>query len=123
MQLPDYSCALCACGIDEEIGHLLFHCSFSSQCWDTLNLIIPNSSDLTLITESLKRQLQTPFFMEIIVTMCWSIWMMRNDLIFNGVPHSLSRCKAEFKKEFALVILRAKASLHPDIDLWLQNYV
>jgi hypothetical protein len=29
MPLPDYSCVLCACGIEEELSHLLFHCPFS----------------------------------------------------------------------------------------------
>jgi len=40
--------------------------------------------------------------MEVIVTMCWSIWSVRNDAIFNGVPPSVQRCKLIFMKEFAL---------------------
>jgi hypothetical protein len=58
-----------------------------------------------------------PFFMEIIITMCWSIWMMRNDLIFHDISHTVQRCKSVFKKKFALVILRAKAKYHPQIHL------
>jgi hypothetical protein len=32
-------------------------------------------------------------------------------------------CKEVFKKEFALVKLRAKAALHPRIDLWLDAFL
>jgi hypothetical protein len=61
--------------------------------------------------------------MEIIVTMYWSIWMVRNDFIFKAIPHSICRCKSIFKKEFALVILKAKVVLHPRIDLWVEAFV
>jgi hypothetical protein len=55
--------------------------------------------------------------------LCWSIWMVRNHVIFEGIPHSVNRCKSIFEKEFALVILRAKVALHPRIDLWLEAFV
>jgi hypothetical protein len=54
-------------------------------------LVIPGASDPCLIVDNLKAQLGLPFFMEIIVTMCWSIWMMRNDAIFKGLPRSIRR--------------------------------
>jgi len=60
--------------------------------------------------------------MEIIVTMCWSIWAIRNDVIFKGIPVSVQRCRAIFKSEFALVILRAKSNFQPAIDSWLHAY-
>jgi len=49
--------------------------------------------------------------------------MVHNDIIFKGIPHSVLHCKSIFKKEFALVILQAKAALHPQIDLWLEAFV
>jgi hypothetical protein len=88
-----------------------------------LQLTILNSQDVGYIVESLKAQLQLPFYMEILVTMCWSIWTMRNDLIFRNIPHSVHRCRQVFKKEFALIILRTKAKYHPYIDLWLEAFV
>jgi hypothetical protein len=68
-------------------------------------------------------QLHCPFAMEILITMCWSIWSVRNDLIFRGIQPSLQRCKAIFKREFAQVILRAKAGYEPQISQWLEVYV
>jgi hypothetical protein len=40
--------------------------------------------------------------------MSWSIWMARNDLIFQGQQPNLQSVKARFRKEFAPVILTAK---------------
>ena len=54
MQLQDYRCVLCACGIDKEISHLVFHCPFSLACWNTLHLVIPNALDPLAIVENLK---------------------------------------------------------------------
>jgi hypothetical protein len=123
MHLPDYSCVLCDCNVEEDLIHLLFDCPFALACWDTLHFTVPNTSESSCITESFRAQLQLPFFMEIIITMCWSIWTMRNDVIFNNIPHSVQRCKMVFRKEFALVMLRAKAKYHPHIDLWLEAFV
>jgi len=47
MELEDHSCVLCDSSSDETLVHLLF---------------------------LLKNQLQVPFFMEIIILMCWTIW-------------------------------------------------
>jgi hypothetical protein len=64
-----------------------------------------------------------PCFKEIIVTMCWAIWIMRNDITFKNIEHSIQRCKAVFrKKKFALVILRVKARHHPHLDQWLEGF-
>lgn len=123
MSLQDYSCVLCACGIEEDLSHLLFHCPFSLACWDTLHLAVPDTSHPSTIVESFKVQLQLPFFTEIIITMCWCIWMMRNDIIFSNISHSVQRCRSVLRKEFALVILRSETKLHPQIDLWLEDYV
>jgi len=123
MTLQDYSCVLCTHGIEESLFHLMFDCSFAMACWNTLNLLVPSFSTPLQILESFKAQLHQPFYMEIIVTMCWSIWTVRNDVIFKGIPASVQRCKTTFRTEFALVILRAKLAYHPAIDLWLEAFV
>jgi hypothetical protein len=123
MDLDDYNCVLCTLNIEEDLLHMLFHCPFAMACWYSLQVFIPNSEDISIILESLKDQLRVPFFMEIIITMCWSIWMMRNDIIFRNLAHSVQRCRIVFRNEFALVVLRAKARLHPFIDQWLDNFV
>jgi hypothetical protein len=71
----------------------------------------------------LKDQLKLPFFIEVVITVCWSIWSVRNDVISRNIPTLVHRCKVIFKAEFALVILRAKGKYHPQIELWLKAYV
>jgi hypothetical protein len=92
MRLEDCTCVLCHLGVREELIHLLFQCSFAATCWNYISIAISSSTDLQVIIQSLKDQLRVPFFMEIIVTMCWSIWMMRNDVIFRGQNHSFMKC-------------------------------
>jgi hypothetical protein len=123
MHLPDYNCVFCMLNIEEDLLHLLFHCPFAHVCWFSLNVYLPNSDDILVILESIKDQINLPFFMEIIIKMCWAIWIMCNDTIFKNIFHSVQSCKTVFKKDFALVILRAKSTLHPFIDLWPEGFV
>jgi hypothetical protein len=123
MFLQDYNCVLCTHGVEESLFHLIFDCPFAMACWDTLNLLVPVSSSPLQIFKAFKTQLHVPFFMEILVTMCWSIWTIRNDVIFRGILASIQRCKSIFKTEFALVILRTKTSYRPTIDTWLEAFV
>jgi hypothetical protein len=51
------------------------------------------------------------------------IWEVRNDAIFRGIAPSVQSCKRIFKREFAWVILWARASFHPFISQWLETYV
>jgi hypothetical protein len=82
-------------------------------CWNTIHLSVPTNAGPFQIFESFRDQLQLPFFMEIVVTICWSIWSVRNDVIFINLQASVQRCKAIIKNEFAQVILRARTTYHP----------
>ena len=93
MHLLDYNCVFCNLNVEEDLLHLLFHYIFVMAGWYSLNIIIPNSDDLLIVLEGIKTQLCLPFFMEVIVTMRWAIWMMRNDIIFRNLAHSIYRCE------------------------------
>jgi len=75
------------------------------------------------VLEFIKDQFQLPFFMEIIITFCWSIWMQRNDFIFREIQPTLHACYQAFKKDFALVILRAKSRHKTQMLAWLEALV
>jgi hypothetical protein len=117
MHLDDYNCVICNLGLEEDLLHLFFHCPFAINYWYSLNILIE------VLPQSFKLQLRVPFFMEVIVTMCWAIWTMCNDAIFNNLAPSIQRCKMVFRKEFVLVILRAKAKYHLLVVQWLEAYV
>ena len=107
MALPSYHCVCCNQNIEETLEHLFLDCPFAQACWSKLQLQIGTSQPLAEF-ESLRFQLHVPFFMEIIILLSWCIWMQRNDQIFKGLqPHS-DNCLVRFKREFSMVILRAK---------------
>jgi hypothetical protein len=60
--------------------------------------------------------------MEIIIIMCWSICSERNSWIFNNLDPTVSNCKNTFKREFSLVILRAKERDVDDMKSWLHSH-
>jgi hypothetical protein len=120
--IPSYECVLCNLHVEETLEHLFLHCNFARSCWSSLHLFIPIGDPFDVLT-SFRQQLHLSFFMDVIIIMSWSIWMARNDFIFNGLQPSLQSAKACFRKEFALVILRAKSSLKHLMATWLEAYV
>jgi hypothetical protein len=108
---------------EEYVTHLFLDCPFAQACWATLGLIAPQMIDPFEIIVLFRNQLHCPFALEILITMSWSIWSIRNDLIFRGIRPSVHRCKVIFRKEFAQVILRAKAAYQPQFSQWLDHFV
>lgn len=70
MPLEDYNCVLCHSTVEETLMHLFLASPFSNACWATLGLVVQDPNDPFGTLVSFKNQLQLPFFMEIIVTMC-----------------------------------------------------
>jgi hypothetical protein len=60
-----------------------------------------------------------PFTMDIIIIMCWSIWVEQNSWIFSGEDPSIQICKATFKRELAFVTLRTKSKHKEDLVVQL----
>ena len=44
---------------------------FATECWSSIGIQIPPSTDPYEILQSFKHQLQVPFFMKIIILMSW----------------------------------------------------
>jgi hypothetical protein len=120
--LPSYGYVLCVPCVDETLDHLFLDCTFERICWSSLNLNIPLGDPFDVLL-SFRIQLNVSFFMDIIILMSWSIWMECNDLIFQGQQPNLQSVQAHFRKEFALVILRAKTSLKHPMSSWLEAFV
>lgn len=123
MELPDYTCVLCNSSTEETILHLLITCPFASTCWNWIGLQIHDQANLFQNLELFRRQLQVPFFMEILIIMCWTIWQARNGVIFDDKMPTINQAKRDFKSEFALLMIRAKRSYFPRIELWLNSLV
>jgi len=106
----------------ESSTHLFIFCPFAQACWGLLDLSIDQEGHFATL-EQFRTQLQVPFFMEIIIIMSWCIWMQRNDFIFRGIQPTQEACWQHFKKEFALVILRANIRKQPLMSSWLEAHV
>jgi len=122
MALPSYSCVCCNQSIEESLEHLFIHCNFAQLCWASIGVMVGFDDAFTTL-ENLKLQLAVPFFMEIIITMSWCIWMQRNDFIFRNIPPTQVQCFRHFQKEFSLVLLWAKASIREPMSSWLEELV
>jgi hypothetical protein len=123
MHLDDYNCDVCSLISEETQLHLVLDCQFAVECWSTLGLVIHNSADPFDTITSFRVQLGVPFSMEIIISMSWAIWSVRNDAIFRNVQPQISNAKRHFRKDFAQVILRAKKPYVPSISQWLEACV
>ena len=73
MELQSNECVLCTQHIDETSEHLFLLCPMAIQFWNSIGLIIPAFNNCTEVMMSFRRQLNLPFFMEIIILGCWGI--------------------------------------------------
>jgi hypothetical protein len=105
--LPSYNFVLCNQQVEESFEHLFLLCPFDLECWNLIHLFIPPGAPYDVL-HSFKAQLQVNFFMDIIILMCWTIWMARNEC---------------FKSEFTLAVLRAKASRKQSMVTWIESVV
>ena len=123
MLLQDYNCVLCNANVEESLTHLFLDCPFAAQRWAMINIQISQQLDPFQNLQSFKDQLGVPFFMEIIILMCWEIWKARNDLIFREENPNIPHTEQNFRDEFQLLLLRVKRSYSPPIDQWIANLV
>jgi hypothetical protein len=122
MYLQSYNCALCSNSAEETVDYPFLHCGSAKNCWSLIGLTVPHSHGPFQILEAFRAQLNAPFFMEIVIIMCWSIWTVRNNWIFRGEEASTQQCKHIFISIFGLVRLCAK-KYFPQISLWLEQLV
>lgn len=116
MDLDCYSCELCLRQRPETVLHLFLRCSFAKACWNSIGVSVVTSRPLPQIIKQIKHKLQVPFFMDVIILMTWSIWLTRNDWMFNGIHP-----KRKFMTEFSLVLLRARVESVPAMSAWLSS--
>jgi hypothetical protein len=122
MDLDSYTCNLCILQRIETRAHLFLRCNFAKACWNSLGITYISTRSVPQIFRQIKEKLAVPFAMEIIIIMTWSIWIIRNDWIFNLLDPSVQTCRRNFKNEFCLLLLRAKPSLLPAMSDWIEAF-
>jgi hypothetical protein len=122
-QLQSYVCTVDNCNHEETLAHLFWACPFSAACWDE---ICParhgNLSTFETIID-MRSKLNLPFSMEIIMISAWSIWITRNNAIFNNQRHDLRFWRFTFRQEISLLKYRIKKKHANTFKEWLQSQV
>jgi hypothetical protein len=121
--LPLYACATLQCNEEETLIHLFWACPFAENCW---NYVCSNRGRNLSVLESiedLKRKIHLPFAMELIIIAAWSIWIVRNDMIFNNKRPTFSSWKVIYLKELLWLSYRMKKKHAETFKAWLQSQV
>lgn len=79
------------------------------------------SLPLIEMVEHQRSQFGYSCYMEVIMLATWTIWIHRNNIIFNVGQVSFVRWKREFKEVLILCDHRAKPSLQLDLTAWLSS--
>jgi hypothetical protein len=124
MILPSYDCVQINCHQQEEdITHLFWKCNFAQNCW---NYICPQrrrDGNIFQAFSDIKRKLKYPFAMDIIILTAWSIWISRNNKIFNNQTPSIETWKFIFLQEAKLLTYRMKKKHADTFKEWLQSQI
>jgi len=121
MNLESYNCEICSQRVEETVEHLFWDCAFARQCWAFINVqTIQGGSSIQNVAAA-RIQLQSQFFMTTTIVLLWTIWKVRNKLIFNNNQIGLQECKAMFLQELGLISLRIKKSLTESFQQWIQR--
>ncbi|XP_022014307.1 uncharacterized protein LOC110913795 [Helianthus annuus] len=116
--LASLSCPLCG-ERDETVEHIFGSCYISSVIWHMVSrwLSIPpiyafSISDLLRIHEHINwPKPMKKMVHAIILTTCWSLWKLRNDVVFSGIRVDISRLWADIKATSFLWI-KNRAKMH-----------
>ena len=121
MHLDDYHCVLCQQPPEETVMHLLFFCPFAKDCWGMLNFQFDDDLTIPQIFQAWMALLNVPFALDIFILLCWSIWMVSNDVIFRNTNPSVEDCRRYLTVESLLLLHRSKVEVTPLLDSWIQS--
>nr|TKW10249.1 hypothetical protein SEVIR_6G149700v2 [Setaria viridis] len=120
MFLESTTCEMCILQKRETTAHLFLRCNFAKACWRSVGITYPCTRSATSIFNTIRRQIQLPFFMEIIILMTWSIWTTRNDWTFNNSAPTIRDVIRKFVLDFRLVALhRARTQMQSLMLDWV----
>jgi hypothetical protein len=70
---------------------------------------------------NMKDLLKRPFSMDIVILASWSIWIIRNNKIFNNQEARWSSWKAIYMNELIMLKFRMRKKFYDQFVDWLQN--
>lgn len=121
MHLESYNCVLCLQSTEETCQHLFLQCPFAASCWQIINIDPRTFGDFPDAVQYMRDTIQLQFFMSAAILMCWAIWKSRNNIIFEGIQHSVNNVRRVFQEEILLLKHRVKPSLSIQFEEWSQS--
>jgi hypothetical protein len=121
--LPTYACVTLPCVKEETLIHLFWTCPFANHSWDYICPTRDKNLSVMESIEDIKMKIGLPFGMDIIIVATWSLWIVRNNKIFNNIRPSFSSWKAIYLQELRLISFRMKRKHVESFREWLQNQV
>ena len=121
MLFRSYSCATLNCSEEETLSHLFWSYPFADQCWNYICLQRNTNLSVFEAIDDMKKKIQKPFAMEIIILAAWSIWIIRNNKVFKNQHPSFQSWKIIFLQELHLVSFRMKKKHSETFKEWLQS--
>lgn len=109
-------CVLCQDRQEETISRLFFYCSFSTSCWNIIELNWDSSDDTQLKVERSRGNVNSMFYMKINVIAAWHIWNQQNGQILENIVPSVWNWNILFKNEPSLHV-------HVLYNLWLARRI
>jgi hypothetical protein len=73
-----------------------------------------------LVAEA-RRSFNKPFFMEVLITACWNIWLIHNGKIFRQDRPMFAKWKEKFIHDISLLQYRIKDKYREDLLLWIKS--
>jgi hypothetical protein len=107
-----YTCVCCDTLVEETIEHLFLHCSFSTTCWTSLNIIWQAQGSFLDVMAAGRSSWGKPLFMEIFMLAAWNIWKLSNNMVFQGIEPELAVWNEKFGSDAKLLIHRTRPEFH-----------
>jgi hypothetical protein len=104
---------------EETLIHLFWSCPFADHCWDFICPTRDKNLSVLESIEDIKMKIGLPFSMDIIIVATWSLWIVRNNNIFNNIRPSFSSWKAIYLQELRLISFRMKKKHVESFKEWL----
>jgi hypothetical protein len=118
----DSTCVLCHSHAYEDRVPLFFECKFSTRVWSYLQVEwIATEVDMQRILGLAKKHFGLPFFMEVLITACWNIWLIRNAKVFRQEQETFARWKGQFVHDMTLLQYRINAKHKDSLLKWIRS--
>lgn len=117
----DNFCPNCPVQILEDRDHLFFKCLFATRVWNYLQITWQASLSTKACILAASRIFGHPFFLEVVFTAAWNIWILRNGRIFRQETPTFRAWKRNFIHDITLLSHRFKTSVRPLLLAWINS--